>query len=81
MDSLSSAEEQISKIEHLGADFKNNTMKQESHQEYYCFLLLFVPIGREKQYFTYFLLVGIQLFTKKTILVFIEILVLLFYCF
>jgi len=40
MDSLSSAEEQqISKIEDLGADFKNNTMKQESHQEYYCFLV------------------------------------------
>jgi len=26
MDSLSLAEEQISKIEHLGADFKNNTI-------------------------------------------------------
>ena len=53
-----------------GPDFKNKkTMKEELHREYYCFLFekfYLGPIGGEKQNFTSFLLVEIQLFIKKT---------------
>ena len=55
----------------LGADFKINiTTKQESHQEY-CYFLLnkFVWTNRKggTKYSSYFLLVEIKFFIKKTI--------------
>ena len=55
-----------------GADFKNNkTTKQESHQEYYCFLVVQFYLDQQKgrkKYFTYYLLVEMKLYIKKTII-------------
>ena len=55
-----------------GADFKNNkTTKPESHQEYYCFLVVQFYLDQQKgrkKYFTYYLLVEMKLYIKKTII-------------